>query len=953
MKNHEDLKNQNQNEEIHDNKKNKSLTLRTQKFNYNKKSKIKGPYYLGITLGEGTFGKVKMAIHIKTGEKIAIKIINKEKLANIESNIQNVKKEISILKKILHKNIIQIYEVMESKHNLYIAMEYCENKELFDYIVSKGKLSEKESCKIFQQIINGVQYLHQQGICHRDLKPENILLDAKNNVKISDFGLSTFLPKNKMLSTPCGTPTYAPPEMLKGEKYNGELSDVWSCGIILFALLNGNVPFEESQEILVYKKIIQSQKLGLKFCQEISRDAKDLIIQMLKFDPKERICINDIIKHKWFNIIENSMRPGIDFNSNQSIPIDENILLEVGKYGYDIEECRKHLNMNKYDSITSVYRLLMKRFVLEGGTSIGDLNSKQYLNYIQHSKAITDNNEKTENISNNHNLDKKFLSLNLVKNKKKIYKNNNVNHNKKRSMDINSANLKLDSIINDNSNYCNNNINTPFSENKNISKETDKIKDKNYIPKNITTSYYMNNKKKYHKIEPINLEHEFMKKPKKINLVEKKRQNGILTNDIFSNLNKNYKKQSINKKNKTKQLNYVQKTNSLSDTVLQLENEDLKFEEELNKLNSITTNVNMIKIMAQKLMSNSFYSSFDIYQNKSSNQDREKTYNNKKIEEKNSINSNSDIKNKKFNITNLNQFEKNQEYNDELVKKKEINLIKKTKNNRKKLFQKNQNLKSNKKRNTFIDISTTQFDSSIERSSSFNKSNILTNSSKKKNPSTISIPFFSLNLNTINNILNHGNNIIFEENFDKKKKININNTVLLSNKQQKRKINIAINKIDTIPNNHLIKKSFDFHKINNQNNKSQKSNNNKINNKKSIIGLFKSKIPLIKNNKYKTINPSPIILNKNLNIYLKYKNEKENLTSRGKKLKNTLNNFSNINKNIEIKLALNLLYHSNNFENKIKNVNEGLKNFKQFKTMRNQKTGSFSQFLIQNNSDYK
>ena len=119
-------------------------------------------------------------------------------------------------------------------------------------------------------------------------------------------------------------------------------------------------------------------------------------------------------------------------------------------------------------------------------------------------------------------------------------------------MDINSANLKLDSIINDNSNYCNNNINTPFSENKNISKETDKIKDKNYIPKNITTSYYMNNKKKYHKIEPINLEHEFMKKPKKINLVEKKRQNGILTNDIFSNLNKNYKKQSINKKNKTK-----------------------------------------------------------------------------------------------------------------------------------------------------------------------------------------------------------------------------------------------------------------------------------------------------------------------------------------------------------------------------------------------------------------
>ena len=149
-----------QNEKIYNIQKNKSLTKRVNYKSYNK-SKIKGPYYLGKTLGEGTFGKVKLAIHIKTGEKIAIKIINKEKFVNIESNIQNVKKEISILKKLIHKNIIQLYEVMESKTNLYIAMEHFENKELFDYIIKQGKLSEEESCIIFQQIINGVQYLHQ------------------------------------------------------------------------------------------------------------------------------------------------------------------------------------------------------------------------------------------------------------------------------------------------------------------------------------------------------------------------------------------------------------------------------------------------------------------------------------------------------------------------------------------------------------------------------------------------------------------------------------------------------------------------------------------------------------------------------------------------------------------------------------------------------------------------
>ena len=167
--------------------------------NQGKKTKKKGPYVLGPTLGEGAFAKVKVATQIHTKEKAAIKILDKSRLLEDENDILRFKKEISILKKLRHKNIIQLYEVMESKKSLYIVMEYCEGGELFDYIVKKKQIPEMEACQLFQQIINGVEYLHGQNIIHRDLKPENLLLDYNKNIKISDFGLSTFYDKNSFL----------------------------------------------------------------------------------------------------------------------------------------------------------------------------------------------------------------------------------------------------------------------------------------------------------------------------------------------------------------------------------------------------------------------------------------------------------------------------------------------------------------------------------------------------------------------------------------------------------------------------------------------------------------------------------------------------------------------------------------------------------------------------------
>ena len=201
------------------------------------------------------------------------------------------------------------------------------------------------------------------------------------------------------------------------------MSDVWSCGIILFALLNGNVPFEESQEIFVYKKIIQSGISGLKFSKEISDDAKDLIYKTLKIEPKERIKVNDIIKHKWFTLVENSMKPGIDLKSKQNFPIDDNILKEVGKYGYNTEECRMHLKMNKYDSLTTIYRLLMRKYVMKGGMSIGDLNSQIYLNYVKSINILSKEKRELENINETNKKKNKKEKKILFSTKKITQKN--------------------------------------------------------------------------------------------------------------------------------------------------------------------------------------------------------------------------------------------------------------------------------------------------------------------------------------------------------------------------------------------------------------------------------------------------------------------------------------------------------------------------------------------------
>ncbi|KAJ3112433.1 hypothetical protein HK100_002341 [Physocladia obscura] len=272
-----------------------------------------GPYLLGKTLGVGSTGRVKLGTHIETNQKVAIKIIPKESLIRQSSSDsidsqgsgkqnklnEKTEREITIMKLIQHPNVMQLYDVYETEKELYLILEHIECGELFDYLVSQGRLPEEEALDFFQQIVFGVDYCHRHMICHRDLKPENLLLNKSLTVKVADFGMASMQVSGKMLETSCGSPHYASPEIIKGEKYNGALADVWSCGVILYALLTGNLPFDDEN----IRKLLSKVKAGtFKIPDYISGDAKDLIRKMLVVDPSERINMSQVFEHPWFRM---------------------------------------------------------------------------------------------------------------------------------------------------------------------------------------------------------------------------------------------------------------------------------------------------------------------------------------------------------------------------------------------------------------------------------------------------------------------------------------------------------------------------------------------------------------------------------------------------------------------------------------------------------------------------
>ncbi|KAK7284024.1 hypothetical protein RIF29_13775 [Crotalaria pallida] len=258
-----------------------------------------GKYELGRTLGEGNFAKVKFARNSETRENVAIKILDKEKLLR-HKMIGQIKREISTMKLIRHPNVIRMYEVMASKTKIYIVMELVTGGELFDKIVQSGRLKEDEARKYFQQLICAVDYCHSRGVFHRDLKPENLLLDAGGVLKVSDFGLSALpqqVREDGLLHTTCGTPNYVAPEVIQDKGYDGAKADLWSCGVILYVLMAGYLPFEDSNLISLYKKIF---KANFTCPPWFSTSAKNLIKRILDPNPATRITTAEVIENVWF-----------------------------------------------------------------------------------------------------------------------------------------------------------------------------------------------------------------------------------------------------------------------------------------------------------------------------------------------------------------------------------------------------------------------------------------------------------------------------------------------------------------------------------------------------------------------------------------------------------------------------------------------------------------------------
>ncbi len=269
------------------------------------------------------------------------------------ADARRVSREICILKLLRHPYIIQLYEIMETPQQFYLITEYASGGELFDYIVSRGRLRESEARHFFRQIVAGVDHLHKLNVVHRDLKPENLLLDSGHNVKIVDFGLSNRYTPGELLQTACGSPCYAAPEMIAGKRYSGPAADMWSCGVVLFAMVCGYLPFEDPNTAKLYRKIMAGE---FEVPKHVSADGKDLIRGILRTDPARRLTADGIMQHRWF-ALDPLYRD--DLMRKYEAKIDARIISLMSEYNFDRRRTEEAIRRNKHNRATATYYLLL------------------------------------------------------------------------------------------------------------------------------------------------------------------------------------------------------------------------------------------------------------------------------------------------------------------------------------------------------------------------------------------------------------------------------------------------------------------------------------------------------------------------------------------------------------------------------------------------------------------
>ena len=326
-----------------------------------------GLYDLEKTLGKGNFAIVKLGVHKLTQTKVAVKIVNKCELDH--DNLNKISREIEIMRRLSHKNIIQLYQVMESDSFMYIITEYAAKGEIFDWLVTNKRMSEKRAAETFSQILNAVNYCHKNNVVHRDLKAENLLLDHEDNIKLADFGFSNYYKEGVSLDTWCGSPPYAAPELFEGRQYEGPGADIWSLGVILYVLVSGSLPFD-GQTLQDLRSRIVSCQYRIPFY--LSRDCESLIRGLLVVEPSKRLSLSFIARHRWLvtnmeTVHHQRLLDDMDMvDENTHKMVLSEIMLErvvelAGREseGVSAGTVRESVIENKCDDLSAMYHLLL------------------------------------------------------------------------------------------------------------------------------------------------------------------------------------------------------------------------------------------------------------------------------------------------------------------------------------------------------------------------------------------------------------------------------------------------------------------------------------------------------------------------------------------------------------------------------------------------------------------
>ena len=341
------------------------------------------------------------ATNTDINEKVLIHIFPKEKLLTNANEVTFMNNQVYLMKILNHKNILQLYEIIETKTHAFLIYEYFNGMKLSDYIIKKKKLTEDESLKIFKEILSALAYLKEMYLCNLNINSHNILIDSKNHIKICDFKFGHFYsPKEKSRANFIGDHFSSCPELHSKRPYNPESADIWSTGILLYQMLTGSLPFKSQKDLELIRLIIRGD---YSMPNSLSVNMKTLIKGLLETKEEKRFKLNDIfnqqiIKEK--KITKASLLQGLNILTTK-YPIDE-IAINIFKNNLNVEEeiLRKNLENNKFNEITSLFKQIISKLTTKGIQNINDLSSNKFIAYIKDNKNLLKEEEQINNIQN-------------------------------------------------------------------------------------------------------------------------------------------------------------------------------------------------------------------------------------------------------------------------------------------------------------------------------------------------------------------------------------------------------------------------------------------------------------------------------------------------------------------------------------------------------------------------